>query len=315
VSRVYHRVRGRSSYDRDSVLLRLLGRDLRRWAGPDGLVVVDHPAVAGALGDRADTWYLHGETVAPPEAVVRRAARVFVPLPETAAAFEQGGLPAGHALVTGLCVERALAESREERVRERQRRFETANALTVAFFSSGAEPVEHVRTLSAGARSLAADGRHRAIVFARSGGRLAAAARRPAAGSPEVVLHRDRAELDAQTAERFPAIDVVVSPPHERSNWALGLGVPFLLVGPDIGPFAPRNRTRLAREGVARAIDSAEAAVHLPVIIETLRDQGELLRMSERGTGLPVDGFDRAAAMLLAEAERRGHVARTGSGG
>ncbi|MBZ0268985.1 hypothetical protein K8I85_12575, partial [bacterium] len=87
VSAAYHAVRRGADHDADGWMTRRLGRDLRAWAGERGIVVVDHPAVAGALGERADTWYLHGEMVAPREAVVRRAARILVPLPETADAF------------------------------------------------------------------------------------------------------------------------------------------------------------------------------------------------------------------------------------
>lgn len=300
---VYHRLRGATDYDRDSALLGILGRDLRRWAGNRGLLVVDHPAVVGALGGRDDVWYLHGEMAAPPEAIVHRAARIFVPTEETAGRFVRGGIPPERLLVTGICVEPALVPGAPAAAEARCARISGGGALTLGFFSSGAEPARHVAALAAGAASGEAAG-HRAIVFARRGGRLDAAVRR-AAPAVEIVGFEDRAELDRVTAGRFAELDAVVSPPHERSNWAGALGMPFLLVGPDVGPFAPRNRSWLLQAGVAAEVGSEEAARHLGTTVDELRSSGRLRRMSERGIGPPFRGFERAADILIRETERR----------
>lgn len=306
VAALYHRVRGNVDYDRDSALLRTLGRDLRRWAVDDGVVVVDHPAVVGALGGRPDVWYFHGELVAPPEAMVRKAVRIFVPKEEVAGEFVRGGLHPEQMLVTGVCVEQDLAVDAFERAKARRERISGSGPLTLAFFSSGAEPEAHVRALAAGAAAIAAS-RHRAIVFARRGGALEAAGGGGAGGArPEIVPFDGRAELDRKTAERFPELDAVVSPPHERSNWAIALGVPFFLVGPDIGPFAPRNRSLLLRSGVAAEIRDEAEARELPALVDDLRAKRLLLRMSEMGVGGAIDGFRRAARMLAEEARRRG---------
>jgi hypothetical protein len=300
---VYHRVRGGTDYDRESLLLNVLGRDLRRWAGGRGILVVDHPAVVGALGGRDDVWYLHGEMVAPPEAIVRKAARVFLPTEDTAGWFMRGGIHPERLLVTGICVEPGLVPGAFGRMDERRARIVGRGPLTLGFFSSGAEPTLHVAALAAGAASVTAAG-HRAIVFAKRRGRLAAALR-SAGGDPEIVGFEGRAELDQVTAERFPELDAVVSPPHERSNWAVALGVPFLLVGPDLGPFAPRNRSLLLRSGVAAEIESVAAARQLAATVDGLRSSGRLLKMSELGAGLPFRGFERAADLLIEELERR----------
>jgi hypothetical protein len=291
------RARSRVDHDRDSRLLRLLGRDLRRWAGDAGLVVVDHPALVGALGERPGIWYVHGEHAAPREAIVRRAARIFVPSRETAAAFERGGVARERLIVTGLCVDPALVPQAAGAALARQTRIASREPLGVAFLSSGAEPVAHVAALAAGAAALA--GSHRALVFARRGGRLERAVRRLGV---ERIGFSGRDELDRETARCFPAIDVVVSPPHERSHWALGLGVPFLLVGPDLGPFAPLNRALLLREGVAVEIRDRLAAARLPRTLAALRGDGRLLAMSRRGCGRPIDGFSVAARALVAAA-------------
>jgi hypothetical protein len=309
VAALYHRVRGNVDYNRESALLRTLGRDLRRWAGDEGIVVVDHPAVVGALGGRPDVWYFHGELVAPPEAMVRKAVRIFVPREEVAGEFIRGGLHPEQMLVTGVCIERDLTADAFARARARRERIAGDGPLTLAFFSSGAEPDAHVRALAAGAAAVAAS-RHRVIVFARRGGALEAAVTAGAATAggglpPEVVRFDGREDLDRRTAERFSAFDAVVSPPHERSNWAMALGVPFFLVGPDIGPFAPRNRSLLLRSGVAAEIADEEHARRLPELVDELRAKRLLLRMSEMGAGGPVDGFRRAARMLEKEVRRR----------
>jgi hypothetical protein len=238
---------------------------------------------------------------APREAAVRGAARTLVPLTETADALARHGVARERILVTGICVENELLDGAAAGIAARQARLSGAGPLTVAFFSSGSEPVRHVETLAAGACALAHDGRHRALVLARRDGLLLAAVRREAAragASPEVRTFDSREELDRLTAERFAAIDVVVSPPHERSNWAVALGVPFLLVGPDLGPFAPRNRALLRSRRVAVELESRLRALALPARIDRLLGEGELAAMSRRGVGPPYRGFEAAAAFL-----------------
>jgi hypothetical protein len=303
VAAVYHRLRGTVDYNERSTLLGILGRDIRRWAGESGALVVDHPALVAALGDRPDVWYMHGEMAAPPEVVVHGAARIFVPLEDTAGEFVRGGVHPERVLVTGICVEPDLVADALVRLDERKERIASEGPLTVAFFSSGAEPREHVRELALAVEAVGRAG-HRALVFAARGGRLERATR--ARGAPvELVGFDGREELDRLTALHFGAFDVVVSPPHERSNWAIGLGVPFFLVGPDIGPFAPRNRALLLRAGVAAEIVSPDEARRFAETLARLRSSGHLLQMAENGAGRSFRGFDRAAVHLIEEAERR----------
>ena len=250
---------------------------------------------------------MHGELEAPEDALVRGAARVLVPRQEVADAFVQAGMAESAVLVTGICVEHELADAAAACLLAREARLSTPDAtLTVALFSSGAEPTRHVETLAAAALALAGT-RHRAMVFASCGGRLEAALLRGSAlqGGVEIVRFDSRAAVDRVTAARFPEIDLVVSPPHERSNWAYALGVPFLLVGPDVGPFAPRNRALLLAAGVAAEIDSPSAARCLPRTLDGLLAGGALARMCLSGGGRPFRGFEAAARHLQDEALRR----------
>ena len=208
----------------------------------------------------------------------------------------------GKLVVSGVCIENELLASAEVQAGARRERLRGTAPLTLGFFSSGAEPQAHVRCLAVGAAAVArADSR--SLTFCAAGGRLERAVRQCEGGARvKVVRFHGRADLDRRTAERFGELDLVVSPPHERSNWAVALGLPFLLVGPDIGPFAPLNRELLLRRGVAAEISSIEAAERLPERLEELRAAGELVRMAERGWGLDRGGFQRTAQAVMAEA-------------
>jgi hypothetical protein len=244
---------------------------------------------------------LHGELVAPPEASVRNAERIFVPLAETAAAFAAAGIAREKLLVTGICVENELLPGAPADAVARLERLRGRAPLTLGLFSSGAEPRAHVRCLALAAAAAARAG-HRVLAFCAAGGRLERAmAGRSPGGRVEVIRFSGREDLDQRTAERFGELDLVLSPPHERSNWALALGIPFLLVGPDIGPFAPLNRALLLGRGVAAEISSLTVAERLAEHLAALREGGELSRMAERGTDADRRGFARAAEMLIAE--------------
>ena len=302
IGRRYTRTRDSIDYERDSAALRLLGRDLRPWAEEGDLLVVNHPILVAALRGLGRVWYVHGDPAAPRIAVVSGAERVLVPTEEVAEAYRARGIDG--VSVTGLCVENELLADGDRWAGERLARLEGSDPLTIGFFSSGAEPLDHVAVLAEGARSVARAG-HRAIVFAGRGGRLAEATGaldpRSRGEPPERVVYGDREELDAETARRFGELDAVVSPAHERCAWALGLGVPFVLVRPDLGPYPPANREVLRRAGVVIEVDSVAQAQGLGHDLEKHRAAGTLHALSRRGRGLPVDGFPISAG-LLAEA-------------
>ncbi len=307
---LYHRLRGTSDYDRESAMLTILGRDLRRWAAATapGPLVVDHPAVVGALGSRPDVWYVHGEMIAPPEAIVRGAAGIFVPNEAVAAEFVRGGVAPGRLRVTGICIENELVPGAEAAAVARRERLESVGPYRIGFFGSGAEPVAHVASMASAAGACAQVG-HDVLVFAKRGGRLARVVERELETVPigsEIIEYDTREELDRRTAEVLPSVDLVVSPPHERSNWAVALGIPFFLVGPDIGPFAPRNRALLLRAGVALELPDPATAEHLPGVLVEMQSKGILSRMAENGWGPPIDGFREAARFLMEEAESDG---------
>lgn len=299
--RFYEAVRGVATgraEGRSPSLSRFLGAGwARTLAGKP--VVVDHPLLVATLSPWAVVWYVHGEVVVPPECLRARPFAVFVPLAETAREFHRAFGNETRVYVTGLCVERGLVGRAPSAFEERVRRLSGTGPLTAALFGSGAEPTGHVRLLALAARSLRECGQ-RVFAFAREGGRFhRALSSGRLVRDVELALFRTRKDLENDTVRLLPCVDVLVAPAHERTAWALGLGLPMFVLSPDIGPFAPRNRQFLLARGVAEELRSENDARVFGRRLLVLREEGRLARMAEAGRGLPVDGF-RVAAEILA---------------
>jgi hypothetical protein len=73
--------------------------------------------------------------------------------------------------------------------------------------------------------------------------------------------------------------DYFVAPAHERTNWALGLGLPMFVLTPDIGPFAPLNHEVLCSSGAAVEVHAGEFSDQL----HSLATNGRLASMAEAG--------------------------------
>lgn len=318
VGAVYARLRSQSDYNRPSLALRIMGRDiLRTYRHRVEPLVVAHPTLVGMLQGKENLIYQHGELVAPQESLVNGAGKVLVPTRQVAGLFQEAGYGSEDIVVTGLCIEPPLVAQAEVARSSRLARFDSAGPLTVALYSSGAEPVPHVDVLVSAMVSIVRAG-HRAIAVVQRGGAYeraigvalmknghSVAKIEDVSSVPSdlprvaVVPVSSRQEEYQLTARLFPWFDLFVAPPHERSNWAVGLGLPMLAIEPAIGPFAPLNRELLRDRGVARALSAAEAA-DAGKIIDELRSTGELARMSENGWGRePIDGFGSAARYII----------------
>jgi hypothetical protein len=317
-SAVYNRLRRRSDYNRQGLLWSTMGRPLRKmFLENQNPLVIAHPILVAILKDKAGLVYQHGEVAAPRESWVRGPHRVLVPLSSTADAFVAAGLPSTSIFVSGLCIEPALVARAEAACKARLARLAGSGPLCGAFFSSGAEPRGHVESLAIAALSAVAGG-GRVIVFARRGGRLAArlGSRFEEAGcdlvSVESVdelrdrksegllcIYDDRRLLDGFTAELFERFDYFVAPSHERTNWALGLGLPMFIVDPPLGSFSPLNREFLLAASVARTLECPAEASGLGVKVSELRRTGGLAEMAEAGwRRFDVRGFFNIAELL-----------------
>ncbi|MCH9024096.1 MAG: hypothetical protein IH931_02070, partial [candidate division Zixibacteria bacterium] len=98
----------------------------------------------------------------------------------------------------------------------------------------------------------------------------------------------------------FEELDFFVAPSHERTNWALGLGLPMFILEPAIGPFSPLNREILLESGVAESLNSAEDSKRFGNKLKELRKSRKLQQMSESGWGKQsITGFQAITDFLV----------------
>ena len=310
---LYSKIRAGTDYARRGLLTSLMGAALsERYADRRGPLVVAHPLLVGLLLQHSRLVYQHGEVAVPREATVPGDHRVLVPDGEAARIFIRDGFAEENVHVTGFCIEPSLQQQAESAYAARQSRLSVDDVLGVAMFSSGAEPRKHIESLVRGAIS-ATRSNHRVFLFARRNGRLQHDATRafreaelnletplagPRPGTAAIYCFEDRTEIDALTTRHFRDFDVFVAPSHERTLWALGLGLPMLIVEPAIGSYAPLNRDRMIREGVGQSLDP-EGAPSLGDVLTRMQSEGQLRAMAEAGWGrYELGGFQAIADLL-----------------
>lgn len=294
---IYNRIRRNADFDRPGFMLKAMGGAVRstHMHGTHPLIVA-HPMLVGILKKRRNLIYQHGEIAVPDDAVVNGEHTILVPDSGAADCFMKAGLSSDQLVVTGLCIENDIVDQAETCFGPRLQRLEQAEALTGAFFSSGAEPRRHVEVITRASFAAAREG-HRVLIFARRGGRLerhaisafehggiplAERTRSYAIENATLCLYADRHELNALTSALFAHFDFFMAPSYERTCWALGLGLPMFLAEPAIGSFAPLNRQRLLTEGVAQSIGLDEAA-QFGASIHGMAADGKLVRMAKAG--------------------------------
>lgn len=321
VGHIYNIVRKRNSPQTSSSIIKLMAGDIRKYIKSNRHpILVAHPILVPMIADLAPVYYQHGENAVPAEAIIRGAKRIFVPTTQTAAFFSENDINRESIYTGGLCVESELTEKAEQYFIDRLRRLERNEVLMGAFFSSGAEPRQHVRKIVLMIASLAKNGQ-KAIVLCGKGGRLEKALAEEiglnsvdlslAGDNIKQVLEREnaaafsygsRAEEIELTNRLFSHFDYFVAPSHERTNWALGLGLPMFILHPIVGTFSPLNRQILLDNRVAAEIDSDEKGVNFSSVLMDLNKQGILAGMARNGFGkYNVDGFEKIAEHLAGE--------------
>lgn len=321
---LYNNLRRKNDLNRESFLLSYLGAGIaRRFSATGCPVAVSHPILVPILRGKCHLIYQHGEMVAPRESLVTGADLVIVPTESVADRFLSVGYSRDQILVSGLCIEPAKVRQAHDSYQLRLQRIASSEPLTGAFFSSGAEPSDHISKLLSAAQAAVANG-HRAIVFATKGKRLANLVQPMIAQADypvrvidtaseitaelhglTLVLHQNHREESILSSRLFPEFDFFVAPSHERSNWAIGLGLPMFIVEPPKGSFAPLNRDLLLEHQVAMSLSENHAHA-FGARLDSLRHRGQLVDMARAGwQGRDITGFETIANHLAA---RFGHT-------
>jgi hypothetical protein len=279
--------------------------------------IVAHPILVPMISDIVDVYYQHGEISVPSISIVSGIRMIFVPLEETYQKFIEKGLSRDRVVVTGLCLERFLVQNAESDFRHRLSRLNSCENLVGGFFSSGAEPIEHIKKMVRALISLEKYGQM-GLVFCKSGGKFEGAVLKQIQAKVYktalddksiteeikknkilIFSHSNRQTENKNIQTLFKYLDYFVSPSHERSNWAIGLGIPMFVLHPLIGPFSPINRNILLRCNVADDIISEDDANNFSKKLRLMTKSGKLRRMAESGYGkCRINGFETVVSSL-----------------
>lgn len=273
----------------------ILGRDIKKMLNLfPGLVVVAHPLLARILKGRNRVIYQHGELIFPVEAVVAEVEAILVPTLDVAKQAQNMGVESSRIIVTGQCIESGLISNNESVYASRLDRYRSQSPLTAAMFTSGAFPPHHLELLFRISCSLAQNEIEQYLFFGQSirererfGARLKRSNINIAdtisdSANVHLISCSSRAEENLMVSDIFERIDFFVAPAHERTNWAVGLGLPMMILTPHIGSYAPLN-ARLAVDRMVAIEVNADDADDLAGIVTDLRDQGKLTAMSRSG--------------------------------
>lgn len=317
ISKIYKRLRKNNDYNKASMALNLLGRDLKKSFLFDmSPLVVAHPILISILNGRKNLYYQHGELITPNEAVVSGAESIFVPTESAAEPFLTK-YSKEQVIITGLCIESSIARMAQDVYDARIQRYESTKPLTGCFISSGAEPLAHVKIIINSLLShVHSNGK--AILFVKKDGLLEKSVEN-ILGSIDtaflkvnsleslpyelpqltIVQFANRRDENRLTSHFFSDFDFIVSPSHERSNWAVGLGLPMFITDPPIGPFAPLNRKLLIDSHVAVAIENISDANAFAFRLKKMHIENSLKQMSENGWGKqPINGFQEIVSYI-----------------
>jgi hypothetical protein len=316
--RLYGALRARREPGKKSFAEKIMARDLRNFLKKNRHpTLVAHPILVPMISDIVPTYYQHGEIAVPDEAAVSGASRIFLPLPICKDRFACRGIPDDLLTISGLCIENGLRADARDYFEKRFQRLAGNTILTGGFFSSGAEPHQHVKKIILAVLSLSKS-KQKGIIFCRHGERLAAALERctkvPIYSSAEAVKilgesesgkdiiavsYRNRHEENKAADLLFGHLDYFVAPSHERTNWAVGLGIPIFILHPIIGTFSPLNQNFLTEEGVGFDLKGDKEAGKFATLLLEFHREKILISMAEKGFGkYDINGFQNIAEYL-----------------
>jgi hypothetical protein len=311
IGKIYKQFRKNQNYNNESLILNILGKKIQeQYNNKDGNILVGHPILVPILSKNSHLFYQHGELVTPPESVVKGIQKIFVPTEEAVKPFIDFGYSINDIIITGLCIEPSLVRQVDDAFNARLQRYQSNDVLTGAFYSSGAEPQIHIEILTNMISSIEYS-ENKMIIFAKREGRFNKRLEKILSNNKAclfidstdqipyelpkilVVTHKNRREENIFTSTLFAHFDYFVAPSHERSNWAMGLGLPMFIINPPIGPYAPMNKELLMSSGVAISIEDKNQSKEFANILSKLYIDGNLFRMAHAGYNQrPIKGFE-----------------------
>lgn len=294
ITKLYNTIRQKSSSP-NPIILKILSSGLDiNCEDSSAIFLVEHPLVARILANRGvPVFYIHGEIAAPDECVIPGITKCFVPLELTKERMVNCGAASESILVTGLLIEPELAKAAEKNFDWRVARLNSNEPLTVAFFISQAYPKPHIDQIAAAVESVVGKGM-KAIVFAgteplkarQMKNRLDIIRERNPQFNSEnlkIVISNSRPEENRKTAELMSEVDIIVAASHERTNWAIGLGLPIFVLFPLIGTYAKKNFDFANDRGVAYPITNNDDAKNLGDRLNNLRERDTLKKLMQNG--------------------------------
>jgi organic radical activating enzyme len=301
-TKLYNMLRQKSASP-SSLFITILGSGLKiDYEDTSAIYLVEHPLVARILANRGlPVFYIHGEIAAPEECVIPGITKCFVPLELTKERMVRCGAAPESIIVTGLVIEPELVSTAENNYNLRLARLNSNEPLTVAFFISQAYPKPHINKIMAAIESVIEKGM-KAIVFTGTEPKKAQQMknrldlireRNPKfnAENLKIIISNSRPAENQKTAELMSEIDIIVAASHERTNWAVGLGLPIFLLFPLIGTYAKQNFDFAFDRGVALPIPKIEDARNLDDRLNNLRELNILKEMMQSGfTTYNLDG-------------------------
>lgn len=292
---IYNRLRDTKKTSR--LLFRLLESQMvNRLKTTKGTILVDHPLLAHLLAPSCRVAYLHGEIAAPFASFIPSVWRTFVPLEETKEKLISYGTNPNTIMVTGLLIEPELLKPAETAFASRLQRLKSNAPLTIAFFLSGASPLPHIKAIYQATRSALLTG-HKPFIFCGTDRKTANRFRKKL--NCPVFAFSSYTEETTATAQLLPQIDLFIAAAHERTNWAVGLGLPMFVLLPHIGPFSPLNFEFARTRGVCLPLTDP---LNFGNYLLTLRTQEILLKMALAGWGkYPITGARKVAEWFLSE--------------
>ncbi|MDH5683061.1 MAG: hypothetical protein OEZ20_01120 [candidate division WOR-3 bacterium] len=311
VTKLYNFLRQKSAIP-SPIFLKLLGSGLDNFLkGFSGIVLIEHPLVARILANRnIPVFYIHGEIAAPKECAIPGKVITFVPLDWTKERLIALGVKPELIVVTGLLIEPELLKEAKKNFDLRLARLNSNQPLTIAFFISQAYPKEHITKIIAAVESIAEKGmktivftgtsQNKAIEFQHQIESIIERNPQICSENIKVVMSKSRQEENQRTAELMSQIDVMVAAAHERTNWAVGVGLPMFVLYPLIGTYARPNFEFALNQGVSNPLKTIGDAKTLGDKLIRMHKNNTLIKMVQRGfSEYSLDGVQLTTRYLI----------------